>query len=102
MKLQRRTKTPSLWGWLKPKLPRAFVARAVTCGYGQMCCIYVAGTEPGLLGRLFDVVGNPAAVVDEQELELHEPQYLSDFQDLLSAYEAETKTTVTLTYWEAP
>ena len=101
MKTERRIASGHLWNWLLTKLPRSFEARRFGVGYGYMHCIYTGGCAPSnFLQNYFEAVGDPIATVYDNEVEVHHPQYVSDFEDLLRKYEAETKIEPKLVYWE--
>lgn len=102
MKTERRIAPSSLWLWLQGKLPRGLVPATMIVGYGRFCGIYLNGSTPGFWAREFENIGNPVATISGFTVELHHPQWLSDFEDLLRRFEAEMKVSTKLIYWESP
>lgn len=91
-----------MWRWLAQHLPPSLEARELRNGYGTRCGIYRRGKAPGFLARALDLEGDPVATVVFNEVELHHPEYHSDFDDLLRRYEFDHPgTEVTLRYWES-
>lgn len=100
MKIERRVKASALWEWLQDKLPSGLKPVKVSIGYGYAYGLYQPGGEPGWVARQFDQIGDPVAIVTENCIELHHPQWMSDFEDLLRRYESEKKVEARLIYWE--
>jgi hypothetical protein len=101
VKLNRRFNPPALWEWLASRLPLSMERRVIHFAYSQSCNIYRKGEAPGLLKRQFSE-GDPIASVLHNEIVLHSPEYFSDFEDLLRAFESTTGIETTLTYWQSP
>lgn len=53
------------------------------------------------MSRLFYRADDATALVYERVIELHHPQYFSDFENLILRYEQHTGEEVTLRYWES-
>jgi hypothetical protein len=100
MKLDRRTKPPRLWDFVNSNLPAGLVAKDFPVGYGRFFGIYRKGEVPSFLARAFEFTGSPVAVVYSEGIELHYPEWFSDFEDLLRKWETKTGVEQTLTYWE--
>lgn len=101
MKITRKTAPPRLWTWLQGKLPPSMVAKEIGIGYGLFCGIYLQGRAPSVLARLFESSGDPIASISGNSVELHHPEYFSDFEMLLRRFERETGIEATLEYWES-
>ena len=103
MKLNRLYRPPVFWDWIRAAIPPSMEAHEITWGYGVCCNIYRKGEAPNLLMRgMFAAEGSPIATVHDKEIRLNEPQYFSDFEDLLRRYETHSGIETTLTYWQSP
>ena len=95
MKIERNTKSPDLFEWMKQNLPSSLSAGKNGEGYGYGYYIY-AGSAPVFFR------GNPIAEIHNSTIVLFHTNYFSDMEDLGRKYEQETGYEVTLRYWQAP
>lgn len=96
-KLPSGGRHPRLWEFARDHLPDGLRTAVKTCGYGSIYEIHIK--ERGVLS----VFSDPIATVDAyyDTIELRNPEWFSDFEDLCRAYETKTGREVTLRYWES-
>ena len=103
MKLNPIYRPPSFWEWIRHALPSSMEAHEVTWGYGVSCNIYRKGDAPNaFMRKVLSADGYPIATVHTNEVRLNEPQYFSDFEDMLRRFESHTGIEPTLSYWQSP
>ncbi len=93
MKLIAELGPAPLFRFLERQLPPSMVAKRYGSGYGYTYRVYARGTEPKWFGE-----GDPLATIHGNEITLHHPQYLSDFEDMAHAYETKYQQEVTIRY----
>lgn len=99
MKVERMdpNKECELWEFVARNLPPTLRARKENDGYGFIMGIEVK--ERSLKSYVPFTRG--IASVSDNFIELRHPQYFSDFEDIITRYEAATGKEVTFRYWEA-
>jgi hypothetical protein len=88
-----------LWEFFKNNLPDSLVAEKDTDGYGVIYGIYIKEAK-GFLNRInpFSVI---IARVSGDIVELYQPQYYSDVENIINKFENQTGKEVILEYWES-
>jgi hypothetical protein len=99
MKVSKRSTEDRLENWVAGRLPPGLVFKRMPVGYGYASHVYIRGHEPTGLRRIFGDTGDPVAHIGVDGIDLYHPQYFSDFEDLVRAYEAETDDEVELRVW---
>lgn len=102
MKIERCIRDDALWEFVRANLPEDLVAREFRHSYGVWRAVGGRG-ELGqtLWGRW--VESEPrgmVASVAAGTIEIYDPKWLSDFEDLARRYDEERGTDTTIRYWE--
>ncbi len=94
MKLIAESGPAALFTFMASHLPPSMITKRYGSGYGYTYRVYARGTEP----KWWWGEGDPLATVYGNEIVLHHPQYLSDFEDVGHAYEKAFGEQVTIRY----
>lgn len=99
MKLVRLTAFDGvpLWQFVFSHPPRGLRVSRCTSGYGEIYCLELK------IKSLASYIPftNPVAQIHDDVIEVFHPQYMSDIEDLVRAYEKETGREVLVKYWES-
>jgi hypothetical protein len=91
---------PELWRYLSANCPPGLIAYKNDDGYGSAYGVTIkAPGMPGVLNKWF---GPSVAVVEGLTVTLNYPEWCSDFQDLLTAYENRYERETTLVVRRPP
>lgn len=78
---------PTLWEFLRDRLPSGLICYSREDGYGSEYGVTVRTRgSAGVLNRWF---GDRVATVEERRVELLDPSWASDFEDLIRRFESE-------------
>lgn len=102
MKVISNYKPPALWEWMRSRLPRGLEAKAVAAGYGEIYAINVRIPSELSVQRWLGIGGVPIACITSDTIEIFNPSYYSDFEDMARKYESEVGAEVTLKFWQSP
>ena len=97
MKIQRYNGEHAFWRHVRRVLPKSMYAVVTQEGYGTTFHVTLRESAEGWRG-LFP--GPKIADVKDDFIELYQPQYFSDFEDIIRSYESKTGNNVTLKFWE--
>ena len=100
MKVTKASTYDRLEKWIEQRLPQSLILKRMPVGYGYCSYVYIKGHEPkGFMVHMFGGKGDPVAHIGTVDVDLYHPQYFADFEDLLRAYESETKDSIELKVW---
>ena len=101
VKLEHGFEIPPLWHFMRENLPPSLLAVKMDNGYGHVFGVEVkADSVANRIPVVRAFTGNVARIWADA-CELFEPQYFSDFEDVIRKYEARYGKEVEFRYWQS-
>ena len=96
-KLSSKKEEP-LWRFFKKNLPSSLCAKEIGDGYGSVMWIEIKRSDNWL--NRFNPFSDGIASVNSGTVTLRHPEYYSDFEQIIQAYEKESGNEVEFHYYE--
>lgn len=101
VKLEHGHEIPPLWLFMRDNLPPSLLAIKMDDGYGAVFGVKVKENSIAARIPVVEWFKERIATVWDDTLELMEPKYFSDFEDVIRKYEKRYGKEVTFRYWQA-